>query len=125
MEKIYFIDADNVESKWINLLKEKNAKKCKFLIFYSKKSKLEYEKVEELLNLKGLNIEFIFCGAKATAIKMGISTFLGYMITSKENSDLIIYSEDDSFNEIIDFWDKRNVKITRTSPSLSDDLDLA
>lgn len=110
---IIFIDLENVHNGGFNGIEQLD-EEDKLLIFYSENSSnisiATHRKIEE--SKAGKEYFSVKAGGN-NALDFQLVTYLGYLLASDKKSDYYIISNDTGFDYVIDFWKRRNIKISR------------
>ncbi|WP_339101976.1 PIN domain-containing protein [Candidatus Enterococcus clewellii] len=120
----YLIDYENISERHLTKLQEITSKDY-ITIFYTRDAKIS---LDALASIGTSNIVFFKVVAGKNALDFQLSSYLGYLIAKNENEKqqkYIIVSEDHGFDCLINFWKKRDVKITinRKSTVIANELD--
>lgn len=109
--KYYLIDTENVGDRWFGLPK-KIRKKDRIITFYT-----EYHSkhLEEYLAKQVHNprIMWLECAAGNNALDYQLIGVLSYLIAKHPKSSFYIYSNDRDYQNTIDFWQSRGIKVCR------------
>ncbi len=100
MNKIYFIDSENVGDSWISLLNT-IAKEDEILVFYTAKSPHMNYKNLVLLKQSPREVTFIECCEGNNALDFQLSTELGYRVSDLDDTEFIIVSNDTGFDAVV------------------------
>ena len=77
MEKIYYIDSENVGDSWIELLDELTQLDSRLIVFYTKHSpRMTYQQTIQLMNSAN-KPEFIECHEGSNALDFQLVSYLG------------------------------------------------
>lgn len=112
MNKIYFIDSENVGDSWISLLNT-IAKEDEILVFYTAKSPHMNYKNLVLLKQSPREVTFIECCEGNNALDFQLSTELGYRVRDLDDTEFIIVSNDTGFDAVVKYWTHRNIPVSR------------
>ncbi len=101
---IYLIDYENTQN--LSGIAKLNSED-RVIIFHSQKSNtLTFDIHKEILNSKA-NIEYKFVEAGGqNALDFQLSTYLGYLINTKETCKYFIVSKDKGYTFVTSFWQK-------------------
>ena len=112
ISKFYFIDTENVANRWLPLLDEPNSR---FYVFYTDYSpSMSYANLARLLKISD-RIEFLHCATGHNGLDFQLATYLGHKMRDIATSEVIIASNDTSFDAVISFWTERGMNIRRQS----------
>ncbi len=105
MEKVYFIDSENVADRWTSLLKAQDGI---FLVFYT-------GKLPNVNNsqLDGIKYAFIQCHTGDNALDFQLVSYLGYELHANKAREMVIVSNDKGYDSVVFFWSERGVQISR------------
>ena len=107
MEKIYYIDSENVGDSWIELLDELTQLDSRLIVFYTKHSpRMTYQQTIQLMNSAN-KPEFIECHEGSNALDFQLVSYLGYELCADRTKEMIIVSKDTGFDAVVHFWQER------------------
>ncbi len=112
MNKIYFIDSENVGDNWISLLST-TAPDDEILVFYTARSPHMNYKNLILLKQSPKEVTFIECCEGNNALDFQLCTDLGYRVRDLEDAEFIIVSNDTGFDAAVKYWTKRSKRVSR------------
>lgn len=112
---IYLIDFENVNNSGFNGIDKLN-NNDKIIIFYSENKSTISINVHRKLEAVKADKEYIpiKTGGK-NALDFQLVSWMGYLIGNNEKQDFCIVSHDRGFDFVIDFWEKRGIKVTRSA----------
>lgn len=114
MDKIYYIDSENVGETWIDSLDQINSR---FIIFYTKNSpKIPYSQVVQLMNAKN-RPDFVECYEGNNGLDFQLVSYLGYELCADNTKEMVIVSNDTGFDTVVHFWIDRGMNVKRISRS--------
>ena len=117
MLKTYLVDSENVGESWIDLLNSNN-EEGRFLIFYTRNSpRIDYEHLISLINASNA-LEFIPCYEGSNALDFQLVSYLGYLLCSEQETEMIIVSNDTGFDAVVKFWSERGRDVKRLATNL-------
>ncbi len=117
MSKTYLVDSENVGESWIDLMGDEDDT---FLIFYTGRSpRIDYEHAISLMNANK-KPEFIHCYEGNNALDFQLVSYLGYLLRSEEDSEMVIVSNDTGFDAVISFWNERGKDIKRLAANFTE-----
>lgn len=120
--KKYFVDTENVQSAWMELLETLEAKDHVYLMVSAHTSNLSFplsllERYSALVVKHAMKIQQVKCVDMVShnAMDLELVSFLGSIIgTSKSKTcEYVIVSNDKDFDPVISFWSDRGKKICR------------
>lgn len=110
MEKIYYIDSENVGDSWIELLDELTQLDSRLIVFYTKHSpRMTYQQTIQLMNSAN-KPEFIECHEGSNALDFQLVSYLGYELCADRTKEMIIVSKDTGFDAVVHFWQERGMQ---------------
>ena len=113
MEKIYYIDSENVGDSWIELLDELTQLDSRLIVFYTKHSpRMTYQQTIQLMNSAN-KPEFIECHEGSNALDFQLVSYLGYELCADRTKEMIIVSKDTGFDAVVHFWQERGMQVKR------------
>ena len=112
MNKIYFIDSENVGDNWISLLNTV-APDDEILVFYTARSPHMNYKNLILLKQSPKEITFIECCEGNNALDFQLCTDLGYRVRDLGEAEFIIVSNDTGFDAVVKYWVQRSKCVRR------------
>lgn len=116
MKQTYFIDSENVNDLWVNLL-DTTAEDAELLVFYTKGSPhMSYSSVRRLKESKR-EVTFIKCYEGTNALDFQLVTELGYRLRELQESgeayEMILVSNDNGFTAAVNYWCDRGMNVRR------------
>ena len=115
MEKIYYIDSENVGDSWIELLDELTQLDSRLIVFYTKHSpRMTYQQTIQLMNSAN-KPEFIECHEGSNALDFQLVSYLGYELCADRTKEMIIVSKDTGFDAVVHFWQERGMQVKRVA----------
>ena len=116
-DRVYFVDSENVDARWIDLMEEDQ--ESDYLVFFTGNSPhLGYDRVDLLMSLPKGPTLFKCCEGK-NALDFQLVSYLGYVLATEKDKEMIIVSTDAGFDSIISFWKVRGMNIRRLDPRLN------
>lgn len=112
MNKIYFIDSENVGDNWISLLNTV-APDDEILVFYTARSPHMNYKNLILLKQSPKEVTFIECCEGNNALDFQLCTDLGYRVRDLGEAEFIIVSNDTGFDAVVKYWTQRSKCVRR------------
>lgn len=112
MNKLYFVDSENVGDNWVSLL-DSITTEDKLLVFYTAKSPHMNYKNIVLLKNSPKEVTFIECCEGSNALDFQLCTDLGYRVKDYEDTEFIIVSNDTGFDAVVKYWSHRGITIRR------------
>ncbi len=112
MNKIYFIDSENVGEGWINLLSDVSDNDTLLVFYTSKSPHMSYDSVIAIKE-SDRSIQFIECFCGNNALDFQLSTELGNCIHSTNDCMFIIVSNDTGYDVVVKYWQKRKINVSR------------
>ena len=111
MKRYHLIDTENIGDRWIDLIKSLKKKEI-LVIFYTKNHSHLLEKTYlELRYHKQLR--WVECVTGNSALDYQLIGVLSYLITMHPNAEYLIHSNDNDYQNAINFWKKKGKKIER------------
>ena len=110
MDRIYYIDSENVGDSWLPLIE---CNEDEILVFYTNKT--PYMNYESLIQLKESpkEVNFIKCFEGANALDFQLVSELGFRLGKNSDSEHIIITNDTGFDAVVRYWQKRDYKVQR------------
>lgn len=106
MSKHYLIDYESV--RYFKDLVENNDESKQYLFYTDNCSNIIIDIVSEFKNM-----EFI---KRKDSLDMCLSSYVGFLIGNNFDEEFIIVSKEYGYDDLIDFWSKRGVKISKIFP---------
>jgi len=112
MNRVFFIDSENVGDAWTMLLDAVDAED-EVLVFYTQKS--PHMSYRNLIRLKesSIDVTFIECFEGTNALDFQLVTELGYRISQDADRRYFIISNDNGFESVVKYWKRRNYQVKR------------
>ncbi len=112
-DKIYLIDSENISDEWVDIL-DTTGPKDHITVFYTDKSShINCGQVCKLMEKGAGKVHWIKCLEGNNALDFQLVTELGAMIERNEAEEYAIISKDNGFNVVVNYWNSRNIHITR------------
>lgn len=112
MDRIFFIDSENIGDLWVNLLagSEDNEE---IIVFYTNKSPhMSYDNLRILKESPKI-ISFVkVCGGN-NALDFQLVTELGYRLCNNSDAEFIIVTNDTGFDAVVRYWKSRDKNVIR------------
>ena len=112
---IYLVDFENVKSDGLNGINNLTSKD-KVYIFYSVNAdKITFSLHKKMVESEA-KINFIKAevGSK-NSLDFQLVTYLGYLINENKSEDFVLISNDNGYNSVVTFWQKKNYKVNLAS----------
>lgn len=110
---IHFIDFENANSGGLTGVANLSSADSVYVFYSKNQDKVPIDLIEPITSSKA-NFKFtkVAVGGK-NALDLQLSTFLGYLIATTDETQYVIISKDKGFNYVIDFWshDKPEISI--------------
>ncbi len=110
----YLVDSENIGGDWVDLVSVAN-KNDRILVFYTDKSvHISCAKARMLYECDRNIIEWIPCSAGTkNALDFQLVTQLGAIIPRHAASEYVIFSNDNGFDVVVDYWCKNGVRVSK------------
>lgn len=127
MKQTYFIDSENVNDLWVNLL-DTTPEDAKLLVFYTKGSPhMSYASLRRLKE-SPREVTFIKCYEGTNALDFQLVTELGYRLRDAkehgEEYEMILVSNDNGFSAAVSYWTDRGMSVRRINGQTCSNLQL-
>jgi len=109
-QKYYLIDTENIGDKWIELIEGLQEEEF-LVVFYTKNHSRQLEETY-LRQRYNQQIQWVECITGSSALDYQLVGVLAYLIAKHSDASYVIYSNDGDYQEVIDFWSQKNVRIT-------------
>jgi len=108
---IYLVDYENVKTEGLHGI-TKLQKEDKVIIFYSENADKLTFGLHRRINESAANISYVRVevGFKQ-ALDFQLVSYLGYLIAQDKDINYFIVSNDNGFNSVTKFWEKKKVKV--------------
>lgn len=112
MNKLYFIDSENVGNEWLCLLNEADENDV-FHFFYTKNTEIIKVPCVELENIANsiVRLQLHRCEQGKNALDFQLATEIGAQIAQNPYSEFIIVSNDNGYDAVVSYWTKNNKNI--------------
>lgn len=114
-DKIYLIDSENISDEWVDILDTIEGKGHIVVFYTNKSSHIHCSQVCKLMEKGAGKVQWIKCMEGNNALDFQLVTELGAMVERNEASEYVIISKDNGFNVVVNYWNDRNVRITKMS----------
>ncbi len=108
--KYYLIDTENVGDRWIELIGSLKEEEI-LVVFYTKNHSklLEENYLKQRYNKQ---IRWVECLVGTNALDHQLMGVLSYLIATHGEAGYVIFSNDTDYQNVIDFWQQRNVDLS-------------
>lgn len=106
------IDSENVGSTWTSLL-DKNEKFELYICVTENAKSLNFSLLKQLTDEHKYKINIIECKPGKNSLDFYLSSYLGYLIGKNRHSSYIVVSQDNGYDNAIEYWQKEGYDVKR------------
>ncbi len=113
----YFIDSENVNEVWVNILNILKPEDLIFLFYTDNSAHISCAKAVELINIGAKQIRGIRCKEGNNGLDFQMVTQLGAVISKSPKCEYILISNDNGFDAVVSYWKQKGYNIRREKSS--------
>ncbi|MCD7863329.1 MAG: PIN domain-containing protein [Lachnospiraceae bacterium] len=113
----YFIDSENVNEVWVNILNILKPEDLIFLFYTDNSAHISCAKAVELINIGAKQIRGIRCKEGNNGLDFQMVTQLGAVISKSPKREYILISNDNGFDAVVSYWKQKGYNIRREKSS--------
>ncbi|MGN0241463.1 MAG: PIN domain-containing protein [Candidatus Weimeria sp.] len=122
IKEVRFIDSENVNCQWKNILTDDPAVKT-VILYTDSTPKISYDTLKEILeHPTGIELTKVNAGEKAaSALDFQLVSIMGYMISENPDRKYVIVSLDKGYDPCVSYWKNKGIDVSRL-PMLNREL---
>lgn len=113
----YFIDSENVNEVWVNILNILKPEDIIFLFYTDNSAHISCARAVELINIGAKRIKGIRCKEGNNGLDFQMVTQLGAVISKEPKCEYILVSNDNGFDAVVSYWKQKGYNIRREKSS--------
>ncbi|MCD7806571.1 MAG: PIN domain-containing protein, partial [Lachnospiraceae bacterium] len=113
----YFIDSENVNEVWVNILNILKPEDIIFLFYTDNSAHISCARAVELINIGAKRIKGIRCREGNNGLDFQMVTQLGAVISREPKCEYILVSNDNGFDAVVSYWKQKGYNIRREKSS--------
>ena len=121
----YFIDSENVNEVWVNILNILKPEDMIFLFYTDNSAHISCAKAVELINIGAKQIKGIRCKEGNNGLDFQMVTQLGAVISKSPKCEYILISNDNGFDAVVSYWKQKGYNIRREKSSFCVSLQIS
>ncbi len=121
----YFIDSENVNEVWVNILNILKPEDHIFLFYTDNSAHISCARAVELINIGAKQITGIRCKEGNNGLDFQMVTQLGAVISKSPKCEYILISNDNGFDAVVSYWKQKGYNIRREKSSFCVSLQIS
>ncbi|MCD8379630.1 MAG: PIN domain-containing protein, partial [Lachnospiraceae bacterium] len=121
----YFIDSENVNEVWVNILNILKPEDHIFLFYTDNSAHISCARAVELINIGAKRITGIRCKEGNNGLDFQMVTQLGAVISKSPKCEYILISNDNGFDAVVSYWKQKGYNIRREKSSFCVSLQIS
>ncbi len=121
----YFIDSENVNEVWVNILNILKPEDIIFLFYTDNSAHISCARAVELINIGAKQIKGIRCKEGNNGLDFQMVTQLGAVISKSPKCEYILVSNDNGFDAVVSYWKQKGYNIRREKSSFCVSLQIS